>query len=277
VPFKFTETPIPGLLVVEPRVFPDGRGFFLETYKDSEFRAAGIPGPFLQDNQSGSVRGVLRGLHYQDPPHAQGKLVRVIRGAVWDVAADLRKDSPTYSKWFGLELSEENRLMLYVPPGFAHGYLTLSDTAEFQYKCTAEYNKAAEGGLRWDDPDLRIDWPSRDVQVSEKDAVLPYLRDKTGRDAVEEAFSAATWGNTKETPESWKLVLESGDEDKIFRLFEHLFREDYTGEHTKTLFSRDDIVRYTSRLERPYHYDHLERKRKTWRTVYLGETNRGMQ
>jgi dTDP-4-dehydrorhamnose 3,5-epimerase len=180
LPFNFKKTPIEGLIVIEPRAFPDGRGFFMETYKESDFLAAGIPGPFVQDNHSRSVRGVLRGLHYQNPPHAQGKLVRVVRGAVWDAAVDLREGSPTYLRWYGLELSEENRLMMYVSPGFAHGYLTLSDIAEFQYKCTAEYDKAAEGGVRWDDPDLAIEWPSADVQVSEKDEKLPYLKDLDG-------------------------------------------------------------------------------------------------
>jgi len=166
-----------GLVIVQPRVFPDGRGSFFETYKQSEYVANGISEAFDQDNQSVSTKGVLRGLHFQRSPHTQGKLVRVIAGAVWDVAVDLRAGSSTYGSWFGLELSAENRTELYIPPGFAHGFVTLSETAEFVYKCTAEYNKASEGGVRWDDPTIGIDWPlaGLEVSVSEKDAVLPFL------------------------------------------------------------------------------------------------------
>lgn len=179
MPAQFKPGPIDGLVIIEPRVFPDERGFFFESFKASEYVSAGIPAHFVQDNHSKSSRGVLRGLHFQNVPHAQGKLVRVTQGTVWDVAVDLRKNSPTYKKWFGLELSAENRVMLYIPPGFAHGFLTISETAEFLYKCTAEYDKASEGGLRWDDPDVGIDWPKlqTDYLVSEKDKLLPLLKD----------------------------------------------------------------------------------------------------
>ncbi len=173
MPFSFTETPIPGLLVVEPRAFPDERGFFMETFKASEFAAAGVTGPFVQDNHSASARGVLRGLHFQRAPHAQGKLVRVSAGRVWDVAVDLRSDSPTFGRWHGIELSAENRLMFWIPAGFAHGFVALEDGSELQYKCTAEYHGPSDGGIRWDSPALAIDWPLRDVLVSPKDAALP--------------------------------------------------------------------------------------------------------
>jgi dTDP-4-dehydrorhamnose 3,5-epimerase len=175
MPFTFTPGPLEGLVIVEPRRFGDARGFFMETYRESEFRAAGIGASFSQDNHSRSTKGVLRGLHYQTAPKAQGKLVRVLTGAIWDVAVDIRPESPAYGSWWGLELSADNALMLYLPPGFAHGFLTLSDEAHVAYKCTAEYDKASEAGIRWDDPSLAIDWPSRKVLVSEKDAALPAL------------------------------------------------------------------------------------------------------
>ena len=177
MPFSFFPGEIPGLIIIEPRVFPDERGFFLETFKESDFTPAGISGPFVQDNHSRSSRGVLRGLHFQKEPHAQGKLVRVSHGAAWDVAVDLRKNSPAYGKWTALELSEDNRRMVYIPPGFAHGFLALEDDTELQYKCTAEYNGYADAGVRWDDPDIAIGWPLTDVIVSEKDMGLPYLKD----------------------------------------------------------------------------------------------------
>ncbi len=177
MPFSFEHLDIPGLVVIQPKVFPDGRGFFMESYKASEFARAGIPAQFVQDNHSSSVRGVLRGLHYQLPPFAQGKLVRVLEGRVWDVAVDIRTNSPTKGKWFGTELSADDRRMLYIPEGFAHGFVTLSDRAQFFYKCTAEYNKECEAGIRWDDPKLGIRWPISEVTVSEKDRALPLLRD----------------------------------------------------------------------------------------------------
>jgi len=177
MPASFAPGPLAGLVIIQPRVFPDGRGSFFETYKQSEYAANGVADEFVQDNHSVSTRGVLRGLHFQNSPHAQGKLVRVVQGAVWDVAVDLRPESPTYGQWFGLELSADNRTQLYIPVGFGHGFVTLSETAEFVYKCTAEYNKAREGGVRWDDPTLGIAWPlaGLEVSVSDKDAALPFL------------------------------------------------------------------------------------------------------
>lgn len=179
MPFTFTKVPIEGLVIIEPRAFPDERGFFMESYKQSDFEKAGILGPFVQDNHSRSKRGVLRGLHFQRPPNAQGKLVRVSRGCAWDVAVDLRKGSPTFGKYFALELSESNRLMFWIPAGFAHGFLALEDDTELQYKCTAEYNAASDGGLRWNDPDIAIAWPDIGIPplVSAKDAALPTLRE----------------------------------------------------------------------------------------------------
>lgn len=177
MPASFTPGPLEGLWTIVPQVFADERGFFMETYRESEFLRAGIAERFVQDNHSYSRHGVMRGLHFQYGPRAQGKLVRVVRGRVWHVAVDLRTDSPSYKKWHALELSAENRRMLYLPPGFAHGLLTLSEEAEVVYKCTAEYDKSNDGGLRWDDPELAIDWPFRNVILSQKDATLPYLKE----------------------------------------------------------------------------------------------------
>jgi dTDP-4-dehydrorhamnose 3,5-epimerase len=177
MPFTFRPAGLAGLVVVEPRVFPDDRGFFLESYKESEFRRAGISAQFVQDNHSSSVKGVLRGLHYQLPPFAQGKLVRVLEGRVWDVAVDIRADSPTFGKWYGIELSADDHRMFYIPPGFAHGFVTVSERAQFFYKCTAEYRKESEAGFRWDDPTVGIAWPPTDVIVSERDRSLPRFLD----------------------------------------------------------------------------------------------------
>lgn len=180
MPFKFEKTLIKNLLIITPRVFADDRGFFMETYKVSEFNEAGITEHFCQDNHSLSSKGVLRGLHFQSAPHSQGKLVRVVKGAVWDVAVDLRPESATYKKWYGLELNEENNKMFYLPPGFAHGFLTLRDNTHFLYKCTAEYAPESDGGVRWDDPDISIEWPFESGQIpdlSEKDEKLPFLKD----------------------------------------------------------------------------------------------------
>jgi dTDP-4-dehydrorhamnose 3,5-epimerase len=178
VPFDFRPAKISGLVIVEPAVFSDNRGAFFETYKKSEFVAAGIVDEFFQDNQSISRKGTLRGLHFQRPPHAQAKLVRVVQGAAWDVAVDLRKGSPTYLKWFGLELSAESGSILYIPAGFTHGFLALEDDTAFVYKCSLEYNRESEGGIRWDDPDINISWPAEQIEVSEKDASLPYWREQ---------------------------------------------------------------------------------------------------
>ena len=180
MPFDFKKNPLEGLLIIQPRIFTDERGFFMESYKKSEFAAAGITEDFVQDNHSFSSKGVLRGIHFQKPPHAQGKLVRVVKGAVWDVAVDLRPDSVTFGKWYGLELTEENCTMFYIPPGFGHAFLTLRDNTHFLYKCTAEYNPDSDGGVKWNDPDLSIKWPTLNKQsplVSDKDAALPYLRE----------------------------------------------------------------------------------------------------
>ncbi len=177
MPFTFTNLPIKGLVLVEPRVFPDERGFFLESYKESEFARGGISCRFMQDNHSLSKRNVIRGLHFQKAPRAQGKLVRVIRGSVWDVAVDLRKDSPAYKKWLSVELSDVNNKMLFIPAGFAHGFLALTDDVHLQYKCTEEYDPALDSGVRWDDPDIGVAWPVQDPVVSPKDRELPYLKD----------------------------------------------------------------------------------------------------
>ena len=155
---KVTKAPIAGLYVIEPTVHGDNRGYFMETYNYNDMKEAGLDMFFVQDNQSKSTKGVLRGLHYQIN-HPQGKLVRVIKGRVFDVAVDIRKDSPTYSKWFGVELSEENKKQFYISPGFAHGFLVLSDEAEFCYKCTDFYHPNDEGGIIWNDPTIAIKWP----------------------------------------------------------------------------------------------------------------------
>jgi dTDP-4-dehydrorhamnose 3,5-epimerase len=174
--FLFEPLDLPGLVLVKPRVFPDERGFFLETFKKSEFAAAGIEADFVQDNHSLSARGVLRALHYQASPHTQGKLVMVASGRIWDVAVDLRRGSPTLGKWIGVEISDENMAMLWISPGFAHGFVTLSAEAHLLYKCTSEYDKASERGIRWNDPDLAVGWPIRDVIVSARDAALPSFK-----------------------------------------------------------------------------------------------------
>ncbi len=156
--FNFIKTELPGVLVVEPTVFGDARGYFMETYQKDEFAAAGIDREFVQDNQSKSSRGVLRGVHFQKE-HTQGKLVRVTLGEVFDVAVDCRPQSPTFGKWTGVVLSAENKKMFYIPEGFAHGFLVLSDEAEFTYKCTDTYCPTAEGGIPYNDPTVNIQWP----------------------------------------------------------------------------------------------------------------------
>ena len=170
-------TPIEGLLIIEPQVFTDPRGYFYESYNKEKFVAAGINIEFVQDNQSLSQRGIVRGLHFQAPPFDQGKLVRVIQGAVLDVAVDIRKNSPTYGQNFSIELSAQNRTMFYIPPGFAHGFETLEDNTIFLYKCTDVYNKQSEGGLLWNDAELGIKWQSSDPLISEKDKILPLFKD----------------------------------------------------------------------------------------------------
>ncbi len=174
---NFLATPIEGVLLIEPKVFGDARGFFLETWREDAFAAAGINQAFVQDNHSRSAKGVLRGLHYQ-LPNPQGKLVRVTAGAVFDVVVDMRAGSPTFGRWYGAELSEDNHRMLWAPPGMAHGFLTLSESVDFVYKCTAYYAPADEKAVRWDDPDIAIDWPlsaGQSPTVSAKDAAAPLL------------------------------------------------------------------------------------------------------
>lgn len=168
---------IEGPLVIQPKVFFDDRGYFFESYNRTLFEKAGIPDDFLQDNQSLSQKGAVRGLHFQSEPFAQGKLVRVSRGAVYDVILDIRKDSATYGKHFGIELSEENFTMLWIPVGFAHGFSTLRDQTLFQYKCTQVYNKASEGGVFWNDSELGIDWQVENPILSDKDQQLPLFKD----------------------------------------------------------------------------------------------------
>ncbi|GAA0179307.1 dTDP-4-dehydrorhamnose 3,5-epimerase [Clostridium sediminicola] len=169
--FKFTETPIKDVYVIEPTVFGDDRGYFMETYNYNDFKEAGLDMVFVQDNQSMSTKGVLRGLHFQKD-YPQGKLVRVIKGEVFDVAVDLREGSETYGKWYGVILSDENKKQFYIPEGFAHGFLVLSDEAEFCYKCTDFYHPGDEGGLIWNDPSIGIEWPLEgidEIKLSEKD------------------------------------------------------------------------------------------------------------
>lgn len=176
---KVTNCDIEGLFIIEPAVFPDERGYFMETYNQRDFEAFGLGMTFVQDNQSMSEKGVLRGLHFQKQ-YPQGKLVRVVRGKVFDVAVDLRKNSDTYGKWFGVELSAENKKQFYIPEGFAHGFLVLSDEAEFCYKCTDFYHPGDEGGIKWDDPDIGIEWPLQDgvkLVISEKDQNWDGLHD----------------------------------------------------------------------------------------------------
>ena len=178
---KITVTPcdIEGLYVIEPTVFKDERGYFVETYNQNDMKEAGLDMVFVQDNQSMSTRGVLRGLHFQKQ-FPQGKLVRVVRGKVFDVAVDLRSDSKTYGKWFGVELPAENMKQFYIPEGFAHGFLVLSDEAEFCYKCTDFYHPGDEGGLAWNDPEIGVEWPLEegvDLIISEKDQKWKGLKD----------------------------------------------------------------------------------------------------
>lgn len=173
---KISETELPGVLLLEPKRFGDDRGFFMELFHEKRYAEAGIPGPFVQDNFSRSARGILRGLHFQQP-QAQGKLVQVFAGAVYDVAVDIRRGSPTFGRWVGVELSADNRRQLWVPPGFAHGFCVLSESADFHYKCTDFYSPTSEHGIAWNDPDLGIPWPVKSPLLSPKDSVAPRLKD----------------------------------------------------------------------------------------------------
>lgn len=163
------KTDIEGLLIIQPRIFKDIRGYFFESYNVNSVSSVGIDEVFIQDNESSSSKGVLRGLHFQKPPFAQGKLVRVVHGKVLDVAVDIRKASPTYGKHYSIELSAQNKTMFWIPPGFAHGFVALENDTIFTYKCTQAYHQASEGCLLWNDPELNIDWTIQNPIVSEKD------------------------------------------------------------------------------------------------------------
>jgi len=172
-----TTTPFNGLILIQPRVFSDGRGYFFESWNRQKFLDLGIPADYVQDNQSGSAGNVIRGLHVQLPPHAQGKLVRVIRGAVLDVVLDLRRNEPTFGQHFSIHLSAKDHQMLYIPEGFAHGFRTLEDDTVFFYKCTSSYHKDSERTILWNDPALGIDWGTKDPILSEKDQVGTLFQD----------------------------------------------------------------------------------------------------
>jgi dTDP-4-dehydrorhamnose 3,5-epimerase len=173
---KVIATPLSGVLVLEPRVFKDDRGYFVETFQLERYREAGITQPFVQDNSSHSIKGTLRGMHFQEP-RGQGKLVACTRGAVWDAVIDIRKGSPTFGRWFGVELSAETARQIWVPVGFAHGFCVLSDTADVTYKCTDYYAPGTERSVLWNDPDVGIQWPVEKPLLSPKDAVAPKLKD----------------------------------------------------------------------------------------------------
>jgi dTDP-4-dehydrorhamnose 3,5-epimerase len=177
MPFRFKRVEIPEVILIEAQHFEDDRGFFLETYRLSEFKAHGIPQTFVQDNRSYSDRRVLRGLHYQKQPRAQGKLVTVLRGRIYDVAVDIRKGSPTYGRWVGLELAADRFHMLYIPEGFAHGFCVLGQDADVLYKVTEEYAPELDRGIHWNDPGIGIQWPNLNPILSSKDAQLPLLKD----------------------------------------------------------------------------------------------------
>ena len=176
---NFLKTEIEGLLIIEPKVYGDDRGYFFESFSKRDFATAAGDVEFVQDNESRSAYGVIRGLHFQKPPHSQAKLVRVIKGRVLDVAVDLRPDSPTFGRHVAVELTGDNHRQVFIPKGFAHGFSVLSEEAVFQYKCDAYYAPQSEGGVAWDDPDLAIDWriPKEDAVLSEKDAKYPRLKD----------------------------------------------------------------------------------------------------
>ena len=173
---ELIETSLPGAVIIEPKVFGDNRGFFMETWNQQRYADAGLPGNFVQDNLSFSQHGVLRGLHLQNP-NPQGKLVSVLIGEVFDVAVDIRKGSPTFGQWTGVTLSADNKRQFYIPPGFAHGFCVTSEQALFTYKCTDVYNPAGEASIRWDDPDIGIQWPVSNPSLSGKDSQAPLLRE----------------------------------------------------------------------------------------------------
>jgi dTDP-4-dehydrorhamnose 3,5-epimerase len=175
MPFTFTSTELPGVVIIEPEVFKDPRGFFLETYKRSDFAGAGLNFDLVQENHSQSAQGTLRGLHAQREPKAQGKLVRVVQGEIFDVAADVRRGSPTFGRWVGVKLTADERRSVFIPAGYVHGFCVVSKTAEVIYKTTDEYAPKLEYGVRWDDPTLAIRWPVQDPILSERDQLWPVL------------------------------------------------------------------------------------------------------
>ncbi len=186
MPFKFTRLEIPEVILIEPKVFQDERGFFMEVYKASDFAQSGIKDNFVQDNHSCSAKGTLRGLHYQKHPMAQAKLVRCVRGSIFDVAVDIRKGSPTYGKWVGVTLSAANKRMLYVPVGFAHGFLALEDESEVIYKVSNLYSPEHEAGIIWNDPEIGIKWPWDNPILSERDKTWPSLKEADNNFVYEE-------------------------------------------------------------------------------------------
>ncbi|HEC88430.1 MAG TPA: dTDP-4-dehydrorhamnose 3,5-epimerase [Thermoplasmata archaeon] len=182
--FKFEKLQIPDIILIEPEIFEDERGFFMEVYKKGDFESAGIKANFIQENHSKSKYGVLRGLHFQKEPYAQSKLVRCVKGRIMDVAVDLRKNSPTFKKYVSMELSEENKFMLFIPKGFAHGFLVLGSEAEVIYKVDNVYAPDYESGIVWNDPDLKIEWPIKNSIISEKDKKLPTLKELIEKDEL---------------------------------------------------------------------------------------------
>jgi dTDP-4-dehydrorhamnose 3,5-epimerase len=188
---EIIQTPIPDLLVIQPRSFEDPRGFFLETFQAERYENTGIAGPFVQDNHSRSTAGVLRGLHFQKN-HPQGKLVYVVRGAVYDLSVDLRTGSPTYGRWYGTTLSDENHRQMYVPPGFAHGFCVLSESVDFIYKCTDYYHPDDEGGLLWNDPDLAVEWPVESPILAPRDMGFPKLKELGPEDLPQVEYKGAS-------------------------------------------------------------------------------------
>jgi dTDP-4-dehydrorhamnose 3,5-epimerase len=194
MPFHFTPLSLPGVVLIEPRTFDDARGFFMETYRQTDFVAAGLRDAFVQENHSRSSRWTLRGLHYQRAPQAQGKLVRVTQGEIYDVAVDIRPDSPAFARWVATTLSADNKRLLWIPPGFAHGFCVVSDGAEVIYKATAEYAPELEHGIPWDDPHLGIEWPVTDPLLSERDRRWPPLR---SRERLIEEIGSGHQGSTR--------------------------------------------------------------------------------
>ena len=178
---EVTKTNFDGLLIMQPRVFKDDRGYFFEYFRKDVLNNFGVDLEFVQSNESQSQKNVLRGLHFQNPPFEQGKLIRVVKGAVMDVVVDIRKSSPNFGQWFAYEINEVNKTILWIPPGFAHGFLTLSDNTIFQYECTNYYHKDSEGSIRWNDPTINIDWKISDPIISDKDKFAPLFKDFVSR------------------------------------------------------------------------------------------------